>query len=180
MKELPNENNSLNSGFEQNSDLAYDCEDSVLYFFPEEFSDDFCYEHPSFYNQSYDEEISHIRQLLKNRQMGFSQAIFAIISEKNLDEVSVYKQAHLDRKLFSKLRNTPDYQPSRTTAIALCLALNLALEETEQLLQKAGFALSDASEKDIALKYCISHQIYSILAVNEILFSLNLPLLTQN
>jgi len=150
------------SSFNFTANAPYESEDSMQYAFNEEFGDDFCYEHPSFYNQSFDEDITAIRQLLENRQPDFSQSVFSIIAEKELNEVFVYKQAHLDRKLFSKLRNTPNYQPSRTTAIVLCLALNLTLEETELLLQKAGFALSDASKSDIVIKYCISHQIYSI------------------
>lgn len=85
----------------------------------------------------------------------------------------IYKKAHINAKLFSKLRN-PKYHPSRKTVITLGLALELNLEEFEVLLNSANYALALNNEFDIVIIYCIQNHIYDIFTVNEILYEMNL------
>lgn len=99
----------------------------------------------------------------------FAEAVLEIIRKKDLDEVDVYKRANLDRKLFSKLRSNKNYQPSRSTAISLAVGLQLTLTETEELLEKAGYALSKASMADWIVKYYLLHRCYDIITINEAL-----------
>jgi len=136
----------------------------------------FC-EHTSYYNFMLQDEVQSLKIKLAEKNETFSQCVLRIIAEKQLTETSVYKNAYLDRKLFSKLRNDPNYQPSRNTALALGIALELDIDGMNDLLQKAGFHLSDTLPFDLVIRHCIERGIYSILAINEILFTLDLPLL---
>ncbi|MBQ3068807.1 MAG: O-acetyl-ADP-ribose deacetylase [Clostridia bacterium] len=107
----------------------------------------------------------------------FSEAVLRLIDQKGLTDTACYKKANLDRKLFSKLRSDAQYRPSKNTAIALAVALELSLDDTEDLLRKAGFALSHSREFDVIIEYCIRHRMYNIHTINEALFAFDQPLL---
>lgn len=107
----------------------------------------------------------------------FSQSLMRLIDASGETDAAVYKRANVDRRLFSKIRSNPHYQPGKNTALAFCLALRLSLEEAEKLLGKAGYALTHASRFDLAVEYCLRHHIYDVYQVNAVLFDLNLPLL---
>lgn len=93
-----------------------------------------------------------------------------LIDERNLKDSDVYKKAGIDRKLFSKIRRT-DYQPSKDTALKLCIALNLNTDDTKDLLGKAGYALSQSIERDLIIQYCITNKIFDLMKINNYLFS---------
>lgn len=93
-----------------------------------------------------------------------------MIDERGLTDPEVYKGANLDRKLFSKIRCNAAYKPSKKTVLALAVALKLNLDETVDLLARAGFALSPSSKADLIVEFCIANQIYNVLEINTILF----------
>ena len=100
----------------------------------------------------------------------FQQRLLHLIDERHLTDVEVYKKANLDRKLFSKIRCNTAYRPKKKTAVALAIALELNLEETKDLLERAEMALSPSSRFDLIITWFILHQNYNIYDINVALF----------
>lgn len=111
----------------------------------------------------------NLDQVLQQKAETFSEMLLRIIDEKGLKDSEVYKRANIDRRLFSKIRGDEDYVPSKKTAISFCLALRLNLDETKNLLSKAGYALSEASRFDLIITYLIENGEYNVHFANIVL-----------
>ena len=106
----------------------------------------------------------------------FSEALLGYIDKKGMKDSDVYKKANIDRKLFSKIRRA-SYHPGKQTVLSLCVALKLDLNETRDLLDKAGYSLSHSLLSDVIVEYFITEGIYDAMLINEALLEYDQKLL---
>lgn len=114
---------------------------------------------------------------LEDLDAPFSVLLMELIDARGMSDVEVYKRAGMSRQLFSKIRSSHEYRPAKKTVLALAVALELSLDETQGLLERAGFALSHSSKADVIVEYFIVNEIYDVMAINEALYRYDQPLL---
>ena len=118
-----------------------------------------------------------LRSWLDQVDEPFSTTLLALIDRKGLSDAQVYKRAHMSRQLFSRIRSDADYRPAKKTVLALAIALELNLAEMRDLLERAGFALSRSSKRDVIVEYYVTNGIYDLFAINDALYEFDQPLI---
>lgn len=114
--------------------------------------------------------VRSLDDVIENLDKTFMELVFSFADAKGISDVEVQKRANLDRKAFSKLKCGTTKNPSKTTALALAIALKLNLDETKDLLSRAGLALSPCSRQDLIVQYFIEREAYDIHEINIALF----------
>lgn len=116
-----------------------------------------------------------LEDLMKEIDETFSEALIRLIDQKGLKDPEVYKKANIDRKFFNKIKNNKNYKPSKSTCVAFAIALELNLDETRDLIGRAGYALTHSSKFDIIIEFFILQRNYNMFEINEVLFDFDQP-----
>lgn len=118
-----------------------------------------------------------LSDLLEQTDAGFSETLMKLIDQTGKKDSEIYTKANVSRQHFSKIRNNPSYKPTKATAIAFAVALELDLEQTQDLIGRAGYALTMSSKFDVIIMYFISHRNYNMYDINAALFEFDQSLL---
>ena len=118
-------------------------------------------------------------EIIGNVGENFSEMLLRLLIEKDLKNSEVYHRANISRKVFSKIMTNPDYHPKKNTVLALAIGMRLNLDETKDLLARAGYALSPGSKFDLIVQYCIEQREYNIIKINIILDDYRQPCLGE-
>ena len=118
-----------------------------------------------------------LKDFLSHADTGFTETLLKLIDKTGKKDSEIYKKANLSKQHFSKIRNNPDYKPTKQTAIALALALELDLEQTKDLIGRAGYALSNSSKFDLIIRYFIEQKNYNVVEINIALYEFDQSLL---
>jgi hypothetical protein len=127
-----------------------------------------------------DEERVMDPDVLEDLEPTFSQKLFELIRKQGISETECYKNANLDRRLFSKIRSDDEYQPKKNTVFALIFGLKLNLTDAKDLLDAAGYSISHSLKIDVLVEFLIKKKIYDLITVNEVLYKYGCPLLGGN
>ena len=118
---------------------------------------------------------SALQERMKHMSDTFAEYLVYLISQKGMKNVDVYKRALVDKRQFSKIKNNPNYHPDKGTALRLCVGARLSLDETKDLLARAGYALSPCDKRDIIFSYFFEREIYDITEIAITLEEHGLP-----
>ena len=122
-------------------------------------------------------KVLSLKELLKQADAGFTETLLKLIDKSGKKDSEIYKRANLSKQHFSKIRNNPHYKPTKQTAIALALALELDLNGTRDLIGRAGYALSNSSKFDLIIRYFIEQKNYNVIEINMALYEFDQSLL---
>lgn len=118
-----------------------------------------------------------LEDMLKQADDGFTETLLKLIDQTGKKDSEIYKKANISKQHFSKIRNNPYYKPTKATAMALAIALELNIEETSDLIGRAGFALTNSSKQDLIVRYFIENKNYNIVEINLALYEFDQGLL---
>ena len=135
--------------------------------------DECCEEAPSFDFEEQHE--SKLQERMKHMSDTYSEYLMYLIRERNMENAEVWKRAIVDKKIFSKIKNNINYHPNKLTALCLCVGAKLNLDESKDLLARAGYALSPCDKTDIIFSYFIENEIYDMIELDIQLEEHGLP-----
>ena len=124
-----------------------------------------------------DKSFRSLDAFIKEKDAGFTETLLELIQKKGMKNSAVYKKANISKQHFSKIINDPNAKPSKQTAIALALALELDVEETKDLIGRAGYALTNSSTFDLIIRYFIEHRQFNVIEINIALYEFDQTLL---
>ena len=122
-------------------------------------------------------KAASLPDFLKQADAGFTETLLKLIDKTGKKDSEIYKKANLSKQHFSKIRNNPRYKPTKQTAIALALALELDLRQTRDLIGRAGYALTNSSKFDLIIRYFIEQGNYNVVEINLALYEFDQSLL---
>lgn len=126
-----------------------------------------------------EEHESKLEDRMKHLSDTFSEYLLYLIKSKNMENADVWKRALVDKKTFSKIKNNSEYHPQKITVLCLCMGAMLNLDESKDLLARAGYAISPCDKVDIIFSYFIENKIYDMIELDIQLEEYGLPCIVK-
>jgi len=127
------------------------------------------------YSDFLEENQSALKERMNHMKDTFQEYLLYLIETKGLTNAEVYKRALITKQLFSKIKLNREYHPDKVTAMRLCVGAKLNLDETRDLLARAGYALSPCDKRDIIFSFFIEHDVYDMIEIDIALEEHGLP-----
>lgn len=127
------------------------------------------------WNDTIEELDKKLDERLKHRSDTYSEYLLYLIESKGMKNADVYHRAIVDKRYFSKIKNNKYFHPEKIKALCLCVGARLNLDETKDLLARAGYALSPCDLTDIIFSFYIEHKHYDVLDIDIQLEEHGLP-----
>lgn len=118
-----------------------------------------------------------LEEMLRQEDAGFTETLLKLIDNTGKKDSEIYKKANISKQHFSKIRKNPSYRPTKPTAIAFAIALELDMEQTKDLIGRAGYALTNSSKFDLIIRYFIENKNYDLMEINMVLYEFDQTLL---
>lgn len=118
---------------------------------------------------------ANLADRIANMDATWADALIALIDESGEKRSTIYNKANVSKQVFSKINSNSNYQPSKPTAIAFCMALELDVEESQALLAKAGYSLSNSIKFDVIIQYFIEKRDFNMVGLNIVLEEYDMP-----
>ena len=116
-------------------------------------------------------------RLMQKKEPTFQERLLQLIQESGMDYVTFYKNAWMDRKLFSQIKRNPDYRPAKRTIFAMIVALKLEVPVAKDLLARAGYAFSPADNFDRIMLFFLENRVFDYGKINTALKRYNIPMM---
>lgn len=127
------------------------------------------------YSDFLEDNQSALKERMNHLSDTFQEYLLYLIEEKGLTNAEVYKRALITKQLFSKIKLNPQYHPDKATAMRLCVGAGLNLDETKDLLARAGYALSPCDKRDVIFSFFIEHEVHDMIEIDIALEEHGLP-----
>jgi hypothetical protein len=122
-------------------------------------------------HMKFEELVDAVNRYIKmNRNHDtFNKLLNEYTEKKRIKDSALYKKAFIDRRVYSRLATNSNYHPGKRTIMTLGLALELDINDMTKFLESAGFCFNTCTVADLAVMYCVEHQIYDVYMVNALL-----------
>lgn len=127
------------------------------------------------YSAFFEENQPALKERMKHMSDTFQEYLLYLIESRGLTNAEVYKRAIITKQLFSKIKLNANYHPDKATAMRLCVGAKLNLDETRDLLARAGYALSPCDKRDIIFSFFIEHNVFDMIEIDIALEEHGLP-----
>lgn len=100
----------------------------------------------------------------------FVEKVFEYTKQLGIKDSELYGGTHelyFSKQVVSNMHSDFNYHPAKYVCIEICLVLKLDLDQTLDLLARAGYTLSKARKEDVVVRACIENGIRDVFAVNE-------------
>lgn len=170
--------NEIEYGAKYFNSLTEECKMCTPQMPPSIMQESICFEESSCDDEYFDfleENETALNERMQHLSDTFQEYLFYLIESKGLTNAEVYKNAIITKQLFSKIKLNPQYHPDKTTAMRLCVGAKLSLDETVDLLARAGYALSPCDKRDIIFSFFIENKVFNMIEIDIALEEHGLP-----